>query len=45
MIPRVYDNLDDYLKTGKVLVVFGPRQVEKTTLVKNYLSFVIESGL
>jgi predicted AAA+ superfamily ATPase len=38
MIPRIYDNLDKYLKKGKVLVIFGPRQVGKTTLVKNFLA-------
>ncbi len=38
MIHRVYDNLDNYLKKGKVLVIFGPRQVGKTTLLKNFLS-------
>ncbi len=37
MIPRAYDNLDKYLKKGKVLVIFGPRQVGKTTLLKNFL--------
>ncbi|HQJ59665.1 MAG TPA: ATP-binding protein, partial [bacterium] len=38
MIPRAYDNLDNYLKKGRVLVIFGPRQVGKTTLLKNFLS-------
>jgi predicted AAA+ superfamily ATPase len=38
MIPRAYDNLDNYLKKGKVLVIFGPRQVGKTTLLKDFLS-------
>jgi uncharacterized protein len=38
MIPRVYDKLDTYLKKGKVLVIFGPRQVGKTTLLRNFLS-------
>lgn len=38
MIPRIYDDFDNYLKKGKVLVVFGPRQVGKTTLLRNYLS-------
>ncbi|MFC1504005.1 ATP-binding protein [Spirochaetota bacterium] len=37
MIKRYYDNLDDYLKQGKVLVIYGPRQVGKTTLLKEYL--------
>ncbi|HNW83304.1 MAG TPA: ATP-binding protein [bacterium] len=38
MIPRALDDLNNYLKKGKVLVVFGPRQVGKTTLLKNFLS-------
>lgn len=38
MIQRIYDDFDNYLKKGKVLVIFGPRQVGKTTLLKNYLS-------
>lgn len=38
MIPRHYDDLERYLKKGKVIVIYGPRQVGKTTLVKNYLS-------
>ncbi len=37
MIQRYYDNLDEYVKPGKVLVIYGPRQVGKTTMVKNYL--------
>lgn len=36
-IPRVY-NLDVLLKPNKVLVIFGPRQVGKTTLLKDFLS-------
>lgn len=36
-VPRVYDQLDDYLQAGKVLVLTGPRQVGKTTLVRRYL--------
>lgn len=38
MIKRYYDNLDKYIKAGKVLVIYGPRQVGKTTLVENYLN-------
>lgn len=38
MIPRVYNDLNKYLKKGKVLVIYGPRQVGKTTLLKNFLS-------
>lgn len=37
MIERIYDNLSKYLEDGKVLVIFGPRQVGKTTLVLQYL--------
>ncbi len=37
-INRFFDNLDSELAENKVLVIFGPRQVGKTTLIKNYLS-------
>lgn len=37
MIPRIYDDLDSLLKMGKVIVIYGPRRVGKTTLVSNYL--------
>ncbi|MDA1060321.1 MAG: ATP-binding protein [bacterium] len=37
MIKRFYTNLEDYLEPNKVLVIFGSRQVGKTTLIKNYL--------
>ena len=37
-IPRNYQNLDAYLEPNKVLVIYGPRQVGKTTLLQNYLS-------
>jgi len=37
-IPRIYQNLDNYLKNGKVLVIYGPRRVGKSTLLKQYLS-------
>lgn len=36
-IPRVY-NLDKFIKPNKVLAIFGPRQVGKTTLLKDFLS-------
>ncbi len=38
MIPRIYNNLENFMKKGKVLVIYGPRQVGKTTLIKNYIS-------
>ena len=38
MIPRVYDQIEDYLEPNKVLVIYGPRRVGKTTLVESFLS-------
>lgn len=38
MIARVYDDLDKILKKGKVMVIYGPRQVGKTTLINNFLA-------
>lgn len=48
-LPRYYDDLERYLKPGKVLVIFGPRQVGKTTLITDYLNqakykYRLESG-
>ena len=37
MIPRFYDNIGKLIKPQKVLVIYGPRRVGKTTLLKNYL--------
>ena len=38
MISRFYDDLfDEYLVPNKVLVIYGPRQVGKTTLVSTFL--------
>ena len=37
-IKRIFNHLDDYMKPGKVLVIYGPRQVGKTTLVEDYLA-------
>lgn len=37
MIKRVYDNIEKLLKPGRVLVIYGPRRVGKTTLVQSYL--------
>ncbi|MCL5408651.1 MAG: ATP-binding protein [Candidatus Omnitrophica bacterium] len=38
MIHRFYQKLGNYLKPNNVLVIYGPRQVGKTTLLKNFLS-------
>ena len=38
-IPRAVD-LADYIQKGKVVVLYGPRQVGKTTLVKSYIDSV-----
>lgn len=37
-ISRIYHNLDQYLKPGKVLIIYGPRQAGKTTLLQGFLS-------
>jgi len=39
MIQRYYD-LNKLIKPGKALIIFGPRQVGKTTLLSSYLSNV-----
>ena len=36
-IPRYYDNLENYLTPNKALLIFGPRQVGKTTLLNDFL--------
>lgn len=36
-IPRVYDNLDNFLKSNKVLLIYGPRRVGKTTILNDFL--------
>jgi hypothetical protein len=38
IIQRVYDDLDSFIDPGKVLVVYGPRRVGKTTLIQHYLN-------
>lgn len=38
MIKRYYDNLAEYLRDNGVLIIYGPRQVGKTTLLKKFLS-------
>lgn len=37
-IPRFYDHLEKYLAPNRVLVIYGARQVGKTTLLKRFLS-------
>ena len=37
-ISRFYQNLEEYLKPGKALIIYGSRQVGKTTLLKDFLS-------
>lgn len=37
MIKRIYEPLDDKLLPNRVLVIFGPRRVGKTTLLQSYL--------
>jgi uncharacterized protein len=36
-LKRCYSNLSEYIPEGKVLIIYGPRQVGKTTLVNHYL--------
>lgn len=49
MITRYYNNLKDILLEGKVLIIYGPRQVGKTTLLNmlldgTILKYKIDSG-
>ena len=37
MLPRFYQNLNDYLKPNKALIIYGPRQSGKTTLLNEFL--------
>ena len=37
-IPRFYADLEKYLEPNKVLVLYGPRRVGKTTLLNDYLA-------
>ncbi len=37
MYKRAYEPLDAHLQPNKVLVIYGPRRVGKTTLLQNYL--------
>jgi len=36
-IKRQYDDLSPMMERGKVTVIYGPRRVGKTTMVKRYL--------
>lgn len=38
MIGHAYEPLDEYLEPNKVLIIYGPRRVGKTTLLQTYLS-------
>ena len=38
MIKRAYEPLDTYLQPNKVLVIYGPRRVGKTTMLQRYLA-------
>ena len=49
MITRAYEPLDAHLQPGKVLVIYGPRRVGKTTLLQDFLrrtplKFKLDSG-
>ncbi|MBI2483897.1 ATP-binding protein [Candidatus Uhrbacteria bacterium] len=49
LIKRYYQNLDEYITPGKVLIIYGPRRVGKTTLLKSFLeetkvSYKLDSG-
>ncbi len=37
-IQRYFNQLEQYLYQGKVLIIYGPRRVGKTTLIQEYLS-------
>lgn len=37
MIDRIYSDLEKLLKPGKIIVLYGPRQAGKTTLINNFL--------
>ena len=36
-LKRSYDNLQPYIKDGRAIVIYGPRRVGKTTLVRRFL--------
>ncbi|MEI7727392.1 MAG: AAA family ATPase, partial [Bacteroidota bacterium] len=35
---RIYQHLENFLPPNKALIIFGPRQVGKTTLMEDYLN-------
>lgn len=37
MINRIYSDLEKLFKPGKIIVLYGPRQAGKTTLINNFL--------
>jgi len=37
MYQRIYDDLPKLLRKGKVVVIYGPRRVGKTTLITNFI--------
>ncbi len=39
-LKRNYDNLERFIKKGKALIIYGPRRVGKTTLVKKYYNSI-----
>lgn len=48
-IPRIYNDIEQFLQPNKVLALFGPRRVGKTTLVTDFLAtynekYRLESG-
>ncbi|MBU6389229.1 AAA family ATPase, partial [Patescibacteria group bacterium] len=36
-IERYYQDLENYFQSGKAVIIFGPRQVGKTTLLNQFL--------
>ena len=38
LIPRVYDKLEEIIEANKVIVIYGPRRVGKTTLLNQFIS-------
>ena len=43
-IPREYINLEAYFKPNKALVILGPRQSGKTTLLNDFLEKTKQIG-